>query len=130
MGAFIVTVIGAIFLGVFVIVLIWFITKTVKGQKILNFIEKVVEQSHVPIKDHDEFEVSLKEFKKAEQEERERLAPVLGQLVEECKKKNQTSKITLKSYKTLELEEVIDQLETLPILELYHIHKVLLSRVN
>ena len=129
MGAFIATVIGAIFLGVFVILLIWFITKTIKGQKLMSYISKAVEKEagYVDLESYEHF---AKEYKTAERAEKERLAPILGQLVEECKKKNQTSKITLKSYKTLELDEVIDKLETLPILELYHVHKVLLSRVN
>lgn len=129
MGAFIVTVIGAIFLGVFVILLIWFITKTIKGQKLMSYISKAVEKE-VGYVDLESYEHFAKEYKTAELSERERLAPIIGQLVEECKKKEQTSKITLKSYKTIELDEVINQLEALPILELYHIHKVLLSRVN
>lgn len=129
MGAFIVTVIGAIFLGVFVIILIWFITKTNKGQQLMSYISKAVEKEggYVNI---DHYEHFAKEYKTAELSERERLAPIIGQLVEECKKKEQTSKVTLKSYKTIELDEIIPTFDQLPVLELYHIHKVLLSRVK
>lgn len=129
MGAFIVTVIGAIFLGVFVIVLIWFITKTNKGQQLMSYISKAVEkeEGYVNIDNYEHF---AKEYKTAELSERERLAPVIGQLVEECKKKEQTSKVTLKSYKTLELDEIIPTFDQLPVLELYHILKVLEGRVK
>lgn len=129
MGAFIVTVIGAIFLGVFVIVLIWFITKTNKGQQLMSYISKAVEkeEGYVNIDNYEHF---AKEYKTAELSERERLAPIIGQLVEECKKKEQTSKVTLKSYKTIELDEIIPTFEQLPVLELYHILKVLEGRVK
>ena len=129
MGAFIVTVIGAIFLGVFVIVLIWFITKTDKGQQLMSYISKAVEkeEGYVNIDNYEHF---AKEYKTAELSERERLAPIIGQLVEECKKKEQTSKVTLKSYKTLELDEIIPTFDQLPVLELYHILKVLEGRVK
>lgn len=129
MGAFIVTVIVAIFLGVFVIVLIWFITKTNKGQQLMSYISKAVEkeEGYVNIDNYEHF---AKEYKTAELSERERLAPIIGQLVEECKKKEQTSKVTLKSYKTIELDEIIPTFEQLPVLELYHILKVLEGRVK
>lgn len=129
MGAFIVTVIGAIFLGVFVIILIWFITKTNKGQQLMSYISKAVEkeEGYVNIDNYEHF---AKEYKTAELSERERLAPIIGQLVEECKKKEQTSKVTLKSYKTLELDEIIPTFDQLPVLELYHILKVLEGRVK
>ena len=129
MGAFIVTVIGAIFLGVFVIVLIWFITKTNKGQQLMSYISKAVEkeEGYVNIDNYEHF---AKEYKTAELSERERLAPIIGQLVEECIKKEHTSKVTLKSYKTLELDEIIPTFDQLPVLELYHILKVLEGRVK
>lgn len=129
MGAFIVTVIGITFLGVFVIVLIWFITKTNIGQQLMSYMSNAVEQEKGYV-NLDVYEHFAKECKTAELAERERLAPLIGQLVEECKKKEQTSKVTLKSYKTIELDEIIPAFEQLPVLELYHILKVLEGRVK